>query len=82
MSKQEKALRRLLSKPKDFTWSELVTVLTGLGYMLEKGSGSRRRFFHPQTLVPHHIHEPHPSGILKPYQVNDLIKFLREENHL
>jgi predicted RNA binding protein YcfA (HicA-like mRNA interferase family) len=82
MSKQEKALRRLLSRPKDFTWSEPVSLLSGLGFILEKGSGSRRRFFHPQTLVAHHIHEPHPSGILKAYQVQDVLKFLREANYL
>jgi predicted RNA binding protein YcfA (HicA-like mRNA interferase family) len=82
MSKQHKALQRLASRPTDFTWSEVVRLLTGLGYILESGSGSRRRFLHLETHVPYHMHEPHPSGILKEYQVRDLLNFLREEKHL
>lgn len=82
MSKLQKALNRLTSKPTDFSWTEVVRILTGLGYILENGSGSRRRFHHPETRVPFHMHEPHPSGILKEYQVRDLLTFLREEKHL
>jgi hypothetical protein len=32
MSKFEKAIARLLAKPKDFTWKELKTVLGHFGY--------------------------------------------------
>jgi hypothetical protein len=32
MSKHEKALQRLLSKPADFTWSELASLMASLGY--------------------------------------------------
>jgi hypothetical protein len=82
MSRHEKALRRLLSKPTDYTWTELVALMTGFGFELKKGSGSSRKFKHPQREVSHRMHEPHPSGVLKQYQVRQLIEFLIEEKYL
>jgi hypothetical protein len=82
MSRHEKALRRLLSKPKDYTWSELVALMTGFGFEVKKGSGSRRKFQHPQREVSHGLHEPHPNGVLKEYQVRQVIEFLIEEDYL
>ncbi|MEO7028430.1 MAG: type II toxin-antitoxin system HicA family toxin [Acidobacteriaceae bacterium] len=82
MSKHEKALRRLLSKPRDYTWLELVALMTGFGFELKKGSGSGRKFQHPQYEVSHRLHEPHPSGVLKQYQVRQVIEFLIEEEYL
>ncbi len=32
MSKHQKLLDRFKEEPKDFTWNELVRLLTGLGY--------------------------------------------------
>jgi hypothetical protein len=32
MARRGKLLLRFLSKPKDFTWQELVALLEGLGY--------------------------------------------------
>jgi predicted RNA binding protein YcfA (HicA-like mRNA interferase family) len=46
MSKFQKAVDRMLSKPKDFTWQELQTVLGKLGYKEHAGQGSRRKFVH------------------------------------
>jgi hypothetical protein len=82
MSKHEKALRRLLSKPKDFKWPELVSIMTGLGFEAEKASGSGRKFIFPSTEATLFIHEPHPSKVLKPYQVRDAVDFLEREGFL
>lgn len=82
MSKHEKALRRLLSKPKDFTWTELVSLMTGLGFEVEKGSGSSRKFIHSQKQSVLFIHEPHPTKILKSYQVRDAIQLLEREGFI
>lgn len=79
MSKQEKLVYRLLSKPKDFTWSELVSLMTALGFDIEKSSGSSRKFIHKETQAVLFIHEPHPSKVLKPYQVRDTIALLERE---
>lgn len=79
MSKREKLLKRLASRPKDFTWSELVSLMRALGYELERSSGSGRKFIHPVTEATMFIHEPHPAKVLKPYQVDDAIDFLAKE---
>ena len=82
MSKQQKQLRRLASKPKDFTWSELVSLMEGLGFEIEAGPGSGRKFIHRQTAATLFIHEPHPTKVLKHYQVLDTIRILRSEGFL
>ena len=63
MSKAEKLLVRLLSKPKDFTYPELKTTLTSLGYVEEQGAGSRICFKSETHKIK--LHKPHPGNILK-----------------
>lgn len=82
MSKLEKTLQRLLSKPNDFTWSELKTLMEAFGYEMKMSGGSSRKFIHPASRAVHFIHEPHPSQILKSYQVRDVIRFLTREGHV
>jgi predicted RNA binding protein YcfA (HicA-like mRNA interferase family) len=82
MSKQEKALKRLAAVPKDFTWSELVSLMKSLSYELQKAGGSGRKFVHTATKSTLFIHEPHPSKILKPYQVRDVIHHLSKEHEI
>jgi hypothetical protein len=51
MAKHDKLVERFLSKPKDFTWQELVKLLHGFGYELTssgKTAGSRTRFVHAE----------------------------------
>ena len=82
MNKKEKLLKRLLSVPKDFTWSELVAVLEMFGYQERTGGksgGSRRKFFN-QPFEPIYLHKPHPKEILKEYQIKIVIDKLKERN--
>lgn len=82
MSKKEKLLKRLLSRPKDFSWDELTTLLGAFGYKVVsvgKTGGSRRKFLNAETKRSMVFHEPHPSGILKAYQVKTVIENLKEE---
>jgi hypothetical protein len=84
MTRKEKLLKRLQTKPKDFTWNELVTLLNWLGFTEEttgKTGGSRRRFINEQELVIS-LHKPHPKQILKRYQIDQVIEILTEEGHL
>ena len=82
MSRHEKLLQRIASKPRDFTWAELRTLMASLGIQLTKASGSARKFINPSTGGRFNIHEPHPSNILKLYQLRDAVDFLKKEGFL
>lgn len=80
MSKKEKLLQRLKSKPKDFTYDELKALLNYLGYFeYNKGktSGSRVKFFNING-AKIDLHKPHPGNIIKPYKINEIINILNE----
>ena len=81
MARKDKLIERFKTKPSDFTWSELVRLLSRLGYTqikTGKAGGSRRRFVHPQAPIIT-LHEPHPHGILKAYQVRQVLELLERE---
>lgn len=81
MSKEEKILKRLLKKPKDFTFDEVKTLLSHYGYYLENGgmtSGSAIKFVNDEKQLKFRMHKPHNRKTLLSYQVNDLISFLKE----
>lgn len=81
MSKFEKELERLKSKPKDFTYDELKKVLNKLGfYEHNKGktSGSRVVFKNYELNKKIEFHRPHPSNVLKIYQINEILILLKE----
>jgi hypothetical protein len=79
MSKDEKLLSRLLAKPKDFSYEELCKVLRHLGYSERqsgKTSGSRVAFINEKTKHIIRLHKPHPTNVLKQYQIEQLIEEL------
>ena len=82
MSRRDKALDRLLQKPADFSWSELTTVMLSFGFELKKSGGSARKFIHRETRATLMMHQPHPSNVLKQYQVKAAIDFLRQEKYI
>lgn len=85
MSKLDKLKERLLSRPKDFTFDEMVSLLNKLGYeerRLGKTSGSRVAFFRQESQSIIRIHKPHPSNILKLYVIDMLIEILKKEDLL
>lgn len=78
MAKIEKLVERLLSVPADFTWEELVKVLTHFGfYEVKSGKtgGSRRAFTDGKYRL--NLHKPHPRNILKRYMVKLVIDILK-----
>ena len=80
MSKNAKLLKRLLSKPKDFTFDELKTLLLSLGYKENnagKTSGSRVKF--QKNDVALILHKPHPRKELLEYQIKQVIEILSKE---
>ena len=82
MSKFEKALERLKSNPRDFTWRELQSIMLHFGYEEVRGGGSRRKFVQSKTKITISLHEPHPRPILKLYAVELIIDHLKEEGLL
>jgi len=82
VSKLQKNVARLLAKPMDYTWDELMSLMIALGYELRTAGGSSRKFFDPATNATFFMHEPHPSKILKAYQVRAVVRFLRNERKI
>ena len=82
MSSQQKLQQRILSNPKDFTWSELMVLMRSFSYELKRSGGSGRIFVHPVNGAKLFIHEPHPSKILKVYQVKAVVRLLQQEGDL
>lgn len=79
MSKQRKLEDRLRAKPKDFHWNELVSLLTGKGFSCDEStSGSSTKFIHSESKIVIDLHKPHPTKILKMYQIKALIDKLDE----
>jgi hypothetical protein len=84
MGKKEKLIRRLRSKPRDFTFEEAETLLGYLGYARsDKGrtSGSRV-LFSGDGRAPILLHKPHPRKELLEYQVKQLLETLEQEGLL
>ncbi|MBU2729266.1 type II toxin-antitoxin system HicA family toxin [Acidithiobacillus caldus] len=85
MSQAEKLKKRFLSTPipKNFRWEELVRLMENLGFAIESGSGSARRFVsreRPELVL--FIHQPHPQATLKEYQIRQIRQTLRENGIL
>ena len=83
MGKFEKAVSRLKSKPRNFTYEELRRVLNGLGYKEKTGgktSGSRVAFVQAETGHIIRLHKPHPGNILKAYQVELVLEELSNKD--
>ncbi len=80
MSRDEKLLKRFISRPKDFTYSELRRLLTSFGYeesQSGKTSGSRVAFIEKESKHIIRLHKPHPNNELKLYQIDQIIDELK-----
>jgi predicted RNA binding protein YcfA (HicA-like mRNA interferase family) len=75
MGKHEKLIEKLLRKPKNFTYVELVTLLNGFGYQEEnrgRTSGSAVAFYHAKLNDKIMIHKPHPQKEVKRYVLDEI----------
>ncbi len=78
ISKKEKLIARFLSMPTDFHYEEMVKLLGYFGFQeIKKGktSGSRVKFINDGG-VSIIMHKPHPTGILKQYQLKQVKEVL------
>lgn len=79
MTRFEKLLRRFLSKPKDFSYDELTRLLRSFGYVEQQGAGSRIVFSNERLQHGIKLHKPHPTKILKKYQIDLVIEELKSK---
>lgn len=83
MSKFEKAIERIKTYPKDFTYDEMKSLLEHLGfveYNKGKTSGSAVSFirYDGNQARIFMFHKPHPGNIVKVCYIKKLIKLLQE----
>ena len=77
--KIEKLIARFLSFPYDFHYDEIIILLKHFGFEKVKSgktSGSRIKFKNTdgRSVV---LHRPHPSGIMKQYQMKQIKELLK-----
>jgi len=83
MSTKDKLIERFKSLPSDFTFDELIRLLSFYGYKLEnKGqtSGSRVIFMKGNDSIM--IHRPHPSRIVKKKALKYIKDIIKKEKPL
>jgi hypothetical protein len=80
LSRRDKLIKRLLSRPSDFTFDELVALLRSFGYSISRAgkTGGSRVAFADDKGDYIRLHKPHPGNILKHYQADDIITALSE----
>lgn len=79
MSVKDKLIKRFLTRPKDFTFEELVTLLEYYDYYLNnkgKTSGSRIEFINGKH-ERIKLHKPHRTKYLLDYQIKNIISVLK-----
>lgn len=84
MSKLDKLITRFLTRPKDLSWDELVSVLGYYGYTeipAGKTGGSRRKFSDADKVIIS-LHKPHPTPIVKSYVIEQVLDHLKEKGKL
>ena len=77
-------MERLLSRPADFTFEELTTLLGQLSFYITnagKTGGSRVAFTNDEGDYIR-LHKPHPRNALKQYQVDNITAALSERGLL
>ncbi len=85
MSRKEKIIARFLSRPRDFTYDELVSILKIYGYeevRTGRTTGSARAFVRGPSGHIIRLHKPHPENVLRLYQIDLIILELKKQNLL
>jgi hypothetical protein len=78
MNKKDKLIARFLTLPSDFQYDEVVKLLACFDFTeVKKGktSGSRVKFVNSDGVLVL-LHKPHPTGIMKHYQLKQIKEVL------
>ena len=79
MGRLEKAKERLKTIPKDYTYSEVRTLLRHIGFEeFNKGktSGSRVKFYRKKDGLIIMLHKPHPGDVMSVASTRDVYEQL------
>lgn len=79
MSRHDKLAVRFKKLPTDFTWDELCRLLSGFGFKIISGAGSRFKFVHEEAGRVISLHRPHPGNIVKKYALKQVLMVLRQD---
>jgi predicted RNA binding protein YcfA (HicA-like mRNA interferase family) len=82
MSRDEKLLSKLRECVNTFDWSDLVTLLSRLGYEKQEMAGSRVRFLNREINHIIRLHKPHPENHIKGGALRDVKSQLKERGFL
>ena len=80
MGSKQKLIKRLKSKPRDFTFYEMESLLLSLGFAeSNKGMTSGSRVLFQLGDLSIDLHKPHPQKELPKYQIIKILRVLEEE---
>lgn len=87
MAKIDALLDKLCAKPTqaNFRFADLRKVMSHFGYLeSNKGatSGSRVKFYHPETQAILLLHKPHPRDEMAKAAIDSVVKFLADHGHI
>ena len=83
LSSLAKKKDRLRSKPSDYTYDEIKSLLTALNFIEKQGKGSRVKFTRISDSAYISFDKPHgKSKTLKVYIINNIIRVLKEKGDL
>jgi len=76
--KKQKLLQRALTSPKNFRFSDMVTLVEAFGFRLSRSGGSHHIFMHPE--VAEFLNLQEVQGKAKPYQISQFLRLVERYN--
>ena len=80
MSKAGKLAQKFMATRGPFKWTDLLALLTSLGFEQTGGEGSRVSFVKGDLTI--RLHKPHPQKEVKAYAVRQIQSILKDEGLL
>jgi len=71
---KRKLLMRIMSRPANTRFADLVSVIEGFGFRLSRMSGSHHIYVHPDVPEPLNLQEV--DGKAKPYQIRQFLRLV------
>ena len=76
--KKQKLLRKALTNPKNFRFSDMVTLAEAFGFRRSRQSGSHHVYVHAD--IPELLNLQEVKGKAKPYQISQFLQLVERYN--